>query len=275
MSCLIRFPDFKFKAFSLNYDDGAPADERLVSILSSRNLRATFNIISSNVGEGQFLTEEKIRSLYLDNGMEVAIHGQRHCSLAAVNSAVAMHDVTACKARLEAISGKIINGLAYANGSTSPEVKEILRLAGVEWARNSGSSESFNIPADPLEFSATCHHKNKRLNELAKQFCEEPLRSYYWGKTARLFIVWGHSFEFDRDDNWHIIENLADYMANREDVWYATCGEIFDYVRDFKSLRISADGTIIHNPTARTLYMHDFGRNIVVAPGETVDTKKL
>ena len=275
MSAILRFPDFKFKAFSLNYDDAAPADERLVNLLVSHGLKGTFNIISSNIGEGQFLTEEKIKELYLDNGMELAIHGERHCSLAAVDSAVAARDVMLCRETLERISGKVVKGLAYANGSTSPDVKEMLRLLGIEWARNSGSSESFNIPKDMLDFSATCHHKNKRLMELAKQFAEEPLRPYYWAKTPRLFIVWGHSFEFNKDNNWQVMEELCEYIHGRDDVWYATCGEIFDYVRAFNSLRVSADGTIFHNPSAHTLYMHDFGKNIVIAPGETVDAKKL
>ena len=46
----------------------------------------------------------------------------------------------------------------------------------------------------------------------------------------RLFYVWGHSYEFDKDNNWEIIENFAEYVGKREDVWYVTNIEIYDYV---------------------------------------------
>lgn len=44
--------------------------------------------------------------------------------------------------------------------------------------------------------------------------------------TPKLFHVWGHSYELADNDNWDIIERLAETVGGREDVWYATNIEI-------------------------------------------------
>ena len=48
-------------------------------------------------------------------------------------------------------------------------------------------------------------------------------------------LFWGHSYEFDNNDNWEVIENFAEYIGGRDDVWYATNIEIYDYVKDYIS----------------------------------------
>ena len=275
MSAILRFPNFKFKAFSMSYDDGAPADKRLVEIMSKNGIVGTFNLCTDRFKTGAFPTKEDIKTVYLDHGMEVAVHGERHCSLAAIDTAVALSDVLLCRRDLEAVTGRIVKGMAYANGSINDNVLEMLRLSGIEWSRNSGSSESLAIPQNLINFSATCHHKSRRLYELADKLIDEPISGYYWSRVPRLMIVWGHSHEFDRDNNWELIEGFCERVSGKEDVWYATLGDIFDYVLDFRKLRFSADGTLIHNPTARTLFLYDFGKNIKIEPGETVDTKLL
>ena len=61
--------------------------------------------------------------------------------------------------------------------------------------------------------------------ELAKRFCEEEKGD------AKLFYLWGHSFEFERENNWHVIEDFLTYMKKFSDtIWMATNGEIVDYV---------------------------------------------
>ena len=275
MSALLRFPDFKFKAFTMSYDDGTLTDKRLIEIMVKNGIVGTFNLCSDRFKTGAFPNEEDIKEVYLANGMEVAVHGERHCSLAAIDKAVALSDVLLCRRDLERVTGKIIKGMAYANGSINDDVIEMVRLSGIEWARNSGSTESLTLPQNLLNFSATAHHNNGKLFDLVDKLLDEPISGYYWSRGPRLMIVWGHSIEFNRNDNWERAEQLCEKVGGREDVWYATLGDIFDYVLDFKKLRFSADGTLIHNPTARTLYMYDFGKNIKLEPGETVDTKTL
>ena len=63
-----------------------------------------------------------------------------------------------------------------------------------------------------------------------------------------MFYLWGHTFEFEDNDNWWIMENFMKAVSGREDIWYATNGEIYDYVKAYENLDISADGKRIVNP---------------------------
>jgi hypothetical protein len=41
-----------------------------------------------------------------------------------------------------------------------------------------------------------------------------------------IFYVWGHSYEFDTDNNWDMIEDFCAYISNREDIFYGTNSEV-------------------------------------------------
>ena len=45
-----------------------------------------------------------------------------------------------------------------------------------------------------------------------------------------MFYLWGHSYEFDENDNRDVIEKFAEFVGGRDDIWYATNIEIYDYV---------------------------------------------
>ena len=85
-----------------------------------------------------------------------------------------------------------------------------------------------------------------------------------------LYYMWGHGFEFERDDNWHVIENFCEYIGGKDDIWYATNGEIYEYTRAYESLVYSADGTIVYNPTLFEIFIHADGNDYSIKPGETV-----
>ena len=82
--------------------------------------------------------------------------------------------------------------------------------------------------------------------------------------------IWGHSHEFDRDDNWEHIEEICRKLANNDEIWYATNIEICDYVQAYKSLRYSANGHKIYNPTLYTIWLDVDGTLHSVKSGETI-----
>lgn len=106
--------------------------------------------------------------------------------------------------------------------------------------------------------------------ELARSFVEEAPHKYFWRRTPKLFYLWGHSYEFNNDDNWNVIEDFASYIGNREDIWYATNIEICHYVKAFDSLHFGANGTFVYNPSAIDVYLNDFSGEVIVPAGETV-----
>ena len=219
------------------------------------------------------MTVEEALELYKNSGMEVAVHGYKHLSLAEVDSAVAVNDVIEDRKTLENTFGGIITGMAYANGSFSDEVVEILRMCGISYCRTTISTERFDIPKDWLRLPATCHHNNPKLMELAKAFVETPMPEYYWRKRAQLFYLWGHSYEFDDRNNWEVIEQFAEYMGGREDVWYATNGEIYDYIRACNGLQFSVDGKVIKNPSSTDVYINYYGADVVIPAGQAITVK--
>ena len=105
---------------------------------------------------------------------------------------------------------------------------------------------------------------------LAHQFVEEvPNRNYgiNW-----MFCVGGHSWEFNRHKNWELLEELGELVGGKEDIWYATNREIFEYAEAFNSLIFSSRGDRVYNPTCRELFFFK-DRLYSVKPGETVEVK--
>ena len=275
MRRMLRFPNFLSKALTLSYDDGVAQDKRLIAIMSKYGLKGTFNINGGLFGKepttdkGRMTADEALK-LYTESGNEVAVHGYKHLSLAEVDGTMAINDIIEDRKTLEKLFGKVIKGMAYANGSYSDEVVELLKVSGISYSRTVVSTEKFDLPTDWLRLPATCHHANPRLMELAKQFVEGEDSPYFWRRQAKLFYLWGHSYEFDTYQNWEIIEKFAAYIGGRDDIWYATNGEIYEYVQAFDRLQFSADGTSVYNPSVIDVYIDSLDGQFIVPAGKTV-----
>ena len=91
------------------------------------------------------------------------------------------------------------------------------------------------LPTDWYAWMPTAHHKNPKVLEYANKFIELDVnKQYASNRYPRLFYLWGHGFEFDRDNNWNLLEELCECFAEKDDIWYATNIEIYDYVKAFK-----------------------------------------
>ena len=263
----MRFPGGRSKAVTLSYDDGTGTDRKLIEIMSKNGLKGTFNVNSGYFGSqpgGGKLTASEALELYTSTGNEMAVHGYKHLNLTELDSAVATNDVLKDRIELEKLSGAPVRGMAYAYGSYNDSVVEILRICGIVYSRTVVSTERFDIPNDWLRLPATCHHNNPRLMELAKQFIEAP------NGQPRLFYLWGHSSEFNTNDNWHVIEEFASYVGNRDDVWYATNMEIYNYVKAYDALQFAADGSFVYNPGVQDVCINYMGKECTVCPGKVV-----
>ena len=65
-----------------------------------------------------------------------------------------------------------------------------------------------------------------------------------------LFYLWGHSYEFDRQNNWDVIENFCNLTGGHENIWYVTNIEIVDYMNALSRIVFSKDETMIQNTSA-------------------------
>lgn len=273
---LFRFPGGKAKAVTLSYDDGVQSDIRLIEIMKQHGLKGTFNINGGLFApegtvypEGRVhrrMSRSEIAAAYPEDTCEVACHGYTHPFLERCDSAVAAAEVIDDRRTLEALFNRRVQGMAYPYGTFNDQVVEILRLCGIRYCRTVISTERFDMPADWLRLPATCHHNNPKLMELADRFLSEPVR---W--DAKLFYLWGHSYEFDGDNNWDVIERFAEKIGGHEDIWYATNMEVYNAWHDYTMLESTADGKHVYNPTQRSVWFEDISHKLYeVNPGETV-----
>lgn len=277
----MQFPGGKQRALTLSYDDGMQQDIRLIEILDKYGIKCTFNLngISFEEEERSFPDWQTFRKIArreateayskaIANGHEVATHGYSHPFLDKLPAELAVYEITEDRKRLEEMFGTVVKGHAYPYGTTSDQVVEVLRSCGILYARTVESTGKFDIPTDWLRMPATCHHDSPELMNLAKQFLEEDRYQH-----PKLFYLWGHTYEFDDDNNWEVIEKFAEFIGNRDNIWYANNMQIHDYVEAYRALRFSANGNMVYNPTALTVWFSSNEVDVKVAPGETVKIK--
>lgn len=269
------FPEGKQKALTLSYDDGVQQDIRFIEILDKYGLKCTFNINSYYLEEeapGQVnrrMARREATEVYSEaiaNGHEVATHGYSHPFLDKLPSEMISYEIVEDRKCLEKMFGKVIKGHAYPYGTTSAKVVEVLKNCGILYARTTASTKRFDIPTDWLRMPPTCHHNAPELMQLADSFLNVPERY----PNPKLFYLWGHTYEFDNNNNWEVIEKFAEYVGNRNDVWYANNMQIYEYVEAYRALQFSSNGNTVYNPSCQTVWFISGPDRVKVAPGETV-----
>ena len=273
------FPEGKQKALTLSYDDGVQQDIRFIEILDKYGLKCTFNINSYYLEEeersyapGQVhrrMARREATEVYskaIANGHEVATHGYSHPFLDKLPSEMISYEIVEDRKRLEEMFGKIIKGHAYPYGATNANVVEVLRNCGILYARTTAATKRFDIPTDWLRLPSTCHHNEPSLMQLADQFLNEPSRY----PNPRLFYLWGHTYEFDNNNNWEVIEKFGEYIGGKDDVWYANNMQVYEYVEAYRALQFSSNGNTVYNPSCQTVWFISGTDKVKVAPGETV-----
>ena len=268
----MRFPGGKPKALTLSYDDGVEQDIELMRLLKKYGVKCTFNLNSGwYPPEGttypagtihRRMTESKVTELYSDPFAEVAGHASTHPFLDQLAPSQAMKEVVDDRIALEKQFGKLVRGFAYPYGTFNDDVVEILRLAGIVYARTVISHHSFDLPKDWLRLGATCHHDDPLLMELGNKFVNETPSRDSW-----LFYLWGHSYEFEQHDNWQVIEDFLALTSGKDDVWYATNLEVYEYCEAYKRLVFSADGETVFNPSSISVWCQFDDDVYEIAPG--------
>ncbi|MBQ4160155.1 MAG: polysaccharide deacetylase family protein [Clostridia bacterium] len=275
----LRFPEGKAKAVTFSYDDGSEADLRFSDVITKAGLKCTFNICSNEHKAGK-VTDEQFEEYVLARGHEIAVHGARHRANCMQRPIEGIKDVLDCRLNLEKRFGRIIRGMAYPDASLKhmetgidyETIRSYLKDLDIAYARDiGGDNNKFRLPQDWYAWMPTAKHSNPQILEWIDEFLALDVEKLYCAvRMPRLFYMWGHSFEFDRNDNWDLLDRICEKLGGHEDIWYATNIEIYDYVQAYQSLVYSADGGKIYNPTLYTIWMEIDSKEYVIKSGETL-----
>jgi peptidoglycan/xylan/chitin deacetylase (PgdA/CDA1 family) len=249
----------------MSYDDGSVHDRRLVAIFNEHGIRGSFHLNASRLGESEkFITAEEVKSLF--EGHEVSAHSFTHPHLPAIPASMVVGEILRDRDALEKLVGYPIRGMSYPFGSYNQEILGLLPGLGIGYARTTRTTGRFGIPDDFLQWHGTCHHRDNLLDR-ARQFLEASPQK----DGPALLYVWGHSYEFERnepDNNWKLIKEFCALTGGKDTVWYATNVEVVDYVKAARELRFSVDGSLAYNPSAVAVWATVDGAAVEFPPGK-------
>ena len=271
---IMLFPTGKKKALTFSYDDGEKQDIRLCQLFNKYGLKGTFNLNS-----GLMTTEpsEKSSKVALSQipevyeGHEVAVHTSNHPFLEKMTSTEIAVEIFDDKRTLEKYTGYVVRGMAYPFGTYNEDVIRIAADLGIKYSRTVAAHYGFALPTKWLEMPSTCHQADEKVFDIAKTFVEGNVTDDWKSTHGWLLYIWGHSYEYRTEEDWERMEKLCAYLSNREDVWYATNIEIYDYIEAYRALEYSVDRNMVYNPSGQDLWLLRGGKTYKIPAREQVE----
>ena len=260
------FPGGKKRVVTFSYDDGSENDARLVALFNRYGVRGTFHLNGINYIDKT--AEELLRVRELYKGHEIACHTMRHGWLNKMTGVSVVREVYEERKILEKIAGYPVVGMSYPSGAYSDEAIQALRSCGIVYSRTTEHHGLADFPEDFLKWHPTCHHRD------AMQLCGEFLENLDSQWKSQIMYIWGHSHELVDEEQWMYMEKLLEMISGNDKIWYATNIEIYDYICAQRRLRLSADESMIYNPSSVPVWVEVDKKDIVCIPaGETMFLK--
>ena len=254
------FGEGKRYALTMSFDDGQ-YDDKLIEIFNRYGIKGTFHLNTKSMKDKGLY--DKIKEVYA--GHEVSCHGVTHRSLDYIPRTGFVNEIFEDRRGLEAACGYPVVGMSYANGVYSRPTIEALRALGIVYSRTTKDTGNFRLPDDFMEWHPTCHFKQGL--EKGEQFIKS--MTGYFG-YPKLLYMWGHAHELENRKEWDKMEEICRLLGNNDKIWYATNIEIYRYIKAQRELVISADETMVYNPSSIPVW---FSRNKVdhcIKGGETL-----
>jgi len=233
-----------------SWDDGDVCDFRVAEMLHARKLPATFYIPIVGHHGSHALGRAEMRTLS-GEGFEIGGHGFSHLVLPRCSRKVLIQEVETCKQSLEDILGSEVRMFAYPRGRHSGMAIRSVKQAGYAGARTT-EMFSLGLHYDPYKMPTTIHvfphSKSDYMRNLARavdlgrawRYVTQLWQVQSWVDLAKLlfdsiledggvFHLYGHSWEIDELGLWSDLEDIFDYVSNKENVLYLSNGRALDY----------------------------------------------
>lgn len=275
-----RFPGGREKAFTASYDDNKLADRHLLEIMGRYGIKCTLNVNNAFLEEQNIrMPVEDTKALVDAGGHEIAQHCDHHIAPGLASPCTVMREVLEGRQLLDALCAHCARHGLSGQRHNPVQAGYRLRYRAAHPARRrcgllrslGGDNNRFALPLDWYNWIPTAHHDNPQLFTWLEEFLTADLgQKPPKGQAPLLFYVWGHSFEFDRNNNWERLEELCRRAGGQDEVWYATNIEIYDYLAAYDALQFDVDETLVHNPGCIPVWFVADKEPYCVQPAETL-----
>jgi peptidoglycan/xylan/chitin deacetylase (PgdA/CDA1 family) len=224
---------------STSWDDGCVEDRKMAFLLKKYKLNGTFYITKSwnnNTLDSDFIT-------YLAENFEIGAHTLTHPDLTTMKVADFRKEISESKKWLKDISNCEIKLFSYPYGKYNNSVVSIVKKEGFIGSRT--LNFSIKIPSDPFKLPVSSQASNGSPLHRFKSsiICKNPISNFWnWDLNAKmlfdytmknggLWVLWGHSWEIEKNGDWNKLENLLKYISNRTNVSYINNSDIINYIK--------------------------------------------
>ena len=200
------------KIFLLSFDDGTVYDGRFVQMLNRFGIPCTFNL---NSGLEDFVWEfegKPVRRQRLSDtveqyrGHEIASHSLHHHLLTSLDDETLRREVGEDCENLPRVFG--VEELGFGVPFTACGEREIKIIAPmVRYIRLSEFREDFALPEDPYHIPIHGLYNQTDIYNRIYDFSRSQL-------PASLFVMAGHSYEFEMLNQWEYMEKLLGYIQS-------------------------------------------------------------
>jgi peptidoglycan/xylan/chitin deacetylase (PgdA/CDA1 family) len=201
------------KIFVLSFDDGTIYDKRFVELLNKYQIPCTFNL---NSGLEDFVWDYEdrfpIRRQILEGtqqqyrGHEVASHSAHHHWLNTLTPPQLREEIETDAAAIRHLFNLEEIGFAVPFTACGEREVNIIRKF-VRYIRLSELSDSFALPEDPYHIPIHGLYNQPDIRQRIAAFAENDL-------PVSLFVMAGHSYEFEVLDHWGYMEELLQYIRS-------------------------------------------------------------
>lgn len=168
MYALVAQGKLPAKVVILTFDDGYQ-DNYLYAepVLEKYGFKATFNIITGKIGQGEYMTAEEVIALH-KKGHELASHTVSHPSLEQLSGDALESELVESKSALEKMTSDKVITICYPAGKYDSEVEIAAKGAGYKMATTTAASKGTFFTSLPYEIPRYRINPTTRLDSLIK-----------------------------------------------------------------------------------------------------------
>lgn len=205
----------------LTFDDGTIYDKKFIELLKKYNLPCTFNLNSGLENYVWNCDGVDIHRLNLSDNVElyknfeVASHTFSHPFLTSLTKDQLIYEVQIDVNNLSNIFNKKINSFAIPFDQYNEEIINIIKdNTSVNNIRISNYSDEF-IPTDPYHIYISSRYNDDEFFDRYNRFKNNNLKD-------SLFVIAGHSYEFEVYNQWDKIEHILYVLSQDKDIKVVT-----------------------------------------------------